>query len=661
MITLTSTLLAAQRSASAVPSLRVLVSDRDVGVPRLRFARWYTGVEADGPCGAAVPADGALLRARIDVATGTLYAQRVASPGASSTYSAWASLGTVTAGARLGLHASGTRALLATVSGGTAVQVRESTDSGATFGAASTVATAGGTVTAIACAVRSDGSAAVAWAVGGVVYSSRRTGAGSWSAAAAWSNSLSSVNAIAMSDASDYAVLVSGATSAGLAGVWTTRLGSGQSAPPGVWLPLTEVAAAGAGTNVTYLATGIGSAGASRLAFVEVFAGTGAYSRVQLSHAIASTSFDDQAWRGAQPTAITSTYGAGFAGNGDHGYLCTPAGVWHADATAPSSDLSADVIEARLDEDARSSRLRVRLRNDDARYASGAAPEALTPGGEVVFEPGCVTSEGAEHAFGRRYWITAVRRVRANGASIVEVDAEGAWDALAQWRAPRQFVWAAGASSAHAVLREVARRAGVMLLASGQSAEATSVTPAYTVRAGERGDHAFARLLDRLPDEVRPRGTDMTLTAPLASESATYAYGAVSADGHAVASMRAVEERRDAGWARVFGAGLFAEAVDEGAIAGGAGAAVLVDDNLTSTARAVARADAALRRATLESDAGELVAPPHAGQEVGDVIEVTDATLGLDAAAYRVTSLRFDYVLTRRAPKAVMTLGLGEV
>ncbi len=156
-----------------------------------------------------------------------------------------------------------------------------------------------------------------------------------------------------------------------------------------------------------------------------------------------------------------SPYGAGFAGGADHGYLCTPSGVWHAPSDAASTDLSADVIEARLDEDARTSRLRVRLRNDDARYAIGSAPSALVPGGELSFEPGYITSEGAEYAFGRRYWITGVRRVRANGAAIVEVEAEGVWNALAVWRAPRQVVWVAGASSAYAVLREIARRAGL--------------------------------------------------------------------------------------------------------------------------------------------------------------------------------------------------------
>ena len=161
----------------------------------------------------------------------------------------------------------------------------------------------------------------------------------------------------------------------------------------------------------------------------------------------------------------------------------------------------------------------MRLRNDDGRYAIGSAPAALAPGGEIAFEPGCVTTDGAEYAFGRRCWITAVRRVRSGGTSIVEVDAEGAWNALAEWRAPRQVTWTGGTSTVYSVLREIARHAGVFLEVTSASAEATNVTPAYTVRAGERGDRAFARLLERLPDDARALGTVMTLTEPSDAET----------------------------------------------------------------------------------------------------------------------------------------------
>ena len=129
----------------------------------------------------------------------------------------------------------------------------------------------------------------------------------------------------------------------------------------------------------------------------------------------------------------------------------------------------------------------------------------------------------------------------------------------------------------------------------------------------------------------------------------------------AIATLRLTDERREAGWARVFGAGRFAEAIDVASMDGGATAAIIVDDNLTSTGSAMARANATLRRARLEADLGEIVAAPHVGQEVGDVIEVTDAALGVEAARYRVTSLRFEYALAGRAATAIMTLGLGEV
>lgn len=198
MRTLTSTLLAAQRSASGVPLVAVELHDRDVGVARLRWQRWYEGAEAAGPCLAAVPDDGSLLRARIDAATATMYHQRVASPGPASSYSAWNSLGSVAVAPRLGLAAAGSRALLAFVNAaGAGVLVRESTNSGASFGGSTTLVTAPAMVTAIACTLQADGTALVCYAAAGVVYRVTRSGLGAWDAATAWTNALASVSGLA--------------------------------------------------------------------------------------------------------------------------------------------------------------------------------------------------------------------------------------------------------------------------------------------------------------------------------------------------------------------------------------------------------------------------------------------------------------------------------
>lgn len=85
--------------------------------------------------------------------------------------------------------------------------------------------TAGAAVTAIACALRSDGSAAVFYAVAGVVYRITRSGLGAWGAATAWSFSLASVSGLAALFDADYQVLVSGAESGGDAVLWATTFG----------------------------------------------------------------------------------------------------------------------------------------------------------------------------------------------------------------------------------------------------------------------------------------------------------------------------------------------------------------------------------------------------------------------------------------------------
>src|SRR3990172_3461514 len=191
---LSAPLLAAQKSKSAVPYLKAVVSDRIGGVRRLAFSRLYTGSESDGCHAAAMPGDGSLLRAR--VSGGRVYYQRVASPGAGSNFSTWTDLDAA-ANADVALCAEGTRVLLFYVdTAGLAVKVRESTDSGATLGAAITAVTASGAVTWLAADVKASGDACLLYSVGAAVYAVKRTG-GTWGAAAAWTNSAGSITGLA--------------------------------------------------------------------------------------------------------------------------------------------------------------------------------------------------------------------------------------------------------------------------------------------------------------------------------------------------------------------------------------------------------------------------------------------------------------------------------
>ena len=634
--------------------------DRDASAARLRWQRWYEGSEPDGPCAAAIPADGSLVRARIDPADGALTYLRVAVPDAESDYSSWSALGSVEAGARLGLAAAGTRVLLATVqTDGVDVEVRESTDSGATFGSASVLATASGAVTAVACALQPDGSAAVLFAEGGVVYSVRRTGGGgSWTSPAAWTLSLDAVTGLAAAFEVDYAVLVSGEDGDGNSGAWATRLGAGGAAPPGSWAPLVPVALASAGTDVTYLATGLALTDVPRAALVESYAGASAYDRVHLASAVAETAFSDFLWRDPRPFTHASPYGVGTTAGADledGAWLVAPDGVWHAAIDLDFTDLTADVLEADLAQSLDGGRLRLVLRNDDGRYN---ALETLAAGGELRLAPGYVTSAGVEVSEGPRCWITSVRRKRSSGAATVEVEAVDGWGLLRAWTAPRQLAWPAGERSAFLVLSDLVARAGLHAFGPG-SGEATALEPAFTVRPGERGDTAVRRLLATLPDLARMRGIDLVLFDAASDDEPDASYGAASEPPLLAASIEDGGQRT--GWARVFGDGVFAEAVEESALASDGGVAIAVDDSLASQPRADARAATLLRRAALETSRGAITVPVHPGHEPGDVVAITDATLGLDAARFRVSEVRLRFDRAARHPRYEQTLSLTEV
>ena len=135
---LSNSLLRAQRSSSAKPWVRVEALDRMAGIARLRFQRVHTGSEAEGPHALTIPADGALIRARVDPTNShNLYVQRVPNPSPTSDFTRWVSLGPVSRDGDVALCSAGADVLLFSVSSNRrTLYVRASADSGATFGQA---------------------------------------------------------------------------------------------------------------------------------------------------------------------------------------------------------------------------------------------------------------------------------------------------------------------------------------------------------------------------------------------------------------------------------------------------------------------------------------------------------------------------------------------
>ena len=84
------------------------------------------------------------------------------------------------------------------------------------------------------------------------------------------------------------------------------------------------------------------------------------------------------------------------------------------------------------------------------------------------------------------------------------------------------------------------------------------------------------------------------------------------------------------------------------------------DLNLDTMEKADDRCRELLRRLDRETVSGDVSVQPNCGQELYDVVEITDARAGLTAARRRVTGVRLDF---RRSGEAryVQRLTLGGV
>lgn len=659
MRSLSPTLLAAQKAASSVPYVQVTVSDRILGVPHPRWERLYGGSEADSYHDATMPGDGSLLRTRVDPAGPALYYQRTDDPGPGGPFGSWTSFGSV-AGAGVGLSAAGAKVLLACVaSNGIDILVRDSADSGQTFESAQTAVRAAAAVGWVAVALKSDGDALLVYSAGSGVYVSKRVGT-SWTLPAAWPYAATTIRGLAVVHSGDYHLAVAAADGTGEAKLWTAIYGDGFGQAVDTWSPLGEVARAESGSSVSLRAPSLAVLDTHRLFFVEEYAGTVAYSRPQWTWFAPSQTFAANAWREPAPFDLASSFGVAITGTSDSAWCSTPFGVWQADLATPTLDVSADVLELNVDSHRSGGMARVVLRNDDGRYSDPAAdPSAsIRPGSDLAVNPGYVTSAGSETSSGPRYRIDGWEHRTAGGEATFVLHARDAWSLVERWRARRQYTWQAGDRSVLQILRFVLGRAGIELVDAGSSSTASGHKPAFTVHPDEDGLRTAQRLLATVPDVVLNAGEYALIFEPLATDEAAYAYGT----DHPIFRGRYSRAGLSANRAQVFGPGVVAEGFDWGDIDDQLDWLRQVHDlNVNSVALAEDRAAATLRQEEMVAARGEIVSPVNCGQELYDVVAVTDPAAGLSAASHRVVGLGIRYVRRGGSAAYEQRLLLGAV
>ncbi len=666
MRTLSSTLLAAQRSSSRIPYIKVEALNKTGGVVRYKWERLYSGSEDDYFHAVTMPADGSLVRVRITPPADSrkLYRQRVASPGSGSDFSQWTYCNQYNA-VVVAACSLGTEVSIFWIRSSREIYQMKSTDYGASWGSPALIGyTATTGINGVAAAYKTGGDIALFFADQATLYVMKYLG-GSWGSRVAWGKSTGNLSGVSTIYDDDWNVLVTGQDSDDNFKLWSVIYGDGGDVTAGSWSELKELASAPSDGDFEFHGVFLDKPDVYRTFFIEKFTGTEASNRPFWMHTVPGGSFSDNLWREPVPFNLESDYGLAMAHHGDYGWLTAPCGVWRALLTQQSLDLTGDVLSVREDIEERQGRLTVELRNDDGRYASPGSGSlaALDIGCQLAFAPGYQTSAGNEVSSGQSFTLDAYEYKSSGKKAAFTLYASDAWSLIEQWQARHQFRWNKTGDDMNVkdILSFVLARAGVGCEVKSQSSVITGYYPDFTVHPGNLGTVVVSRLLNIVPDVLFVEGMKAYLVNPQSTDSSVYSYGTTHAILEGKYGVAAAEYNR----VEVEG---YDPAEDEPVIVNSFNwdeigrlhdrLKRVEDRNLGSVAAAGARGQAHLREAAIHAGNQSIAVPVNCGQQLYDVIDITDSRAGLDAEKRRVLGLTLIFDSGRPRYEHRLTLGV---
>ena len=394
--------------------------------------------------------------------------------------------------------------------------------------------------------------------------------------------------------------------------------------------------------------------------FVEKFAGTKAYSRPFWTHSIP----DSRLWREPVPFNLSSEYGVAIAHHGDYCWLATSSGVWRASLKEESIDLTADVIGIRQELGESQGRLTVELRNDDGRYASPGSGDlsVLDIGCQIEVSPGCVTPQGNEVSPGLAFLLESYEHASAGGKASLILHAVDGWSLIEDWRARHQFRWNKDSDemSVKDILAFALARVGLKLEVKSQSSVITGYYPDFTINPNNQGVAVIRKLLSFIPDVIFIEGDKAYVVNPQPYDDSLYSYGSL----HPIFEGR---YRKEAwGFNRVLvegydsasGKPVIVDSFTWSEIARVYDRLNRLDDrNIDTISKAEQRGDAYLRQAEVESVDGVIRIPVNCGQQLYDVIAITDNRAGLSGEKKRVLGIILVYSPRRGEYEQRLSLG----
>ncbi|HEY41514.1 MAG TPA: hypothetical protein G4O18_06605 [Dehalococcoidia bacterium] len=661
---LSNTLTVAQKAASHTPYVRVDARNRVAGIVRFDWKRLYTGSEDDYFHGMTMPGNGALVRVRIGPPSDSrkLYRQTVSEPGPLSDFSNWTYVGQYNC-VCMAVASQGAEVSIFWVNTSNAVRRIKSTDYGVSWGSPELIdycITAG---VALAAAYKPNGDLALFFADGPTFYVKKCLG-GNWQSKVAWDKTTGTLSGAAATYDADWNLWVTGQDMAGNYMLWSLVYGDGGEVSVGTWSALRGFASAPAGGNFEYGCPFLDKPDVYRGLYAEKFSGTQSYDRPFWSHTVTGSTFTEGLWHEPIPMELAGEYGLAMAHHGDYCWMTSPSGVWRASLAEQGLDLTADVLSVRQETHPGGGGLTVELRNDDGQYASPGegALSMLHIGCQIEFGPGCVTSEGEECSPCLAYWLEAFEYVSRGGKASVVLHAPDSWRLIGSWRARHQFRWNKDSDEMPVkdILAFVLARVGMKLGVQSQSSVITGYYPDFTVHPGNRGDDIVRRLLSFVPDVLFIEGNIAYIVNPQSSDSSVYSYG----QDHDILEGRyrhgawGFNRVRVEGLDPVGGTAIIVDSFSWEQIARLHDRLTLIDDsNIDTVVRAEERGDAYLREAEIESVEGMIRVPVNCGQQLYDVIDITDIRAGLSEGKRRVVAITLAYLPERGEYEQRLSLG----
>jgi len=652
MKTLSATLESAQKKPDRLPYVEAKVYDFEQGIKRLSWSRLYEGSEADNHHSIAFDGQGSMHRIRAD-SSNKLYRQKIPNPSPQSQFSNWTQIATNCQGP-CAIAAYGAKIYIFYRTTGNVLWKYYSHNYGQDWSDAqlasyadvlSMAATWWGTGNIVVC------FAAKASELNGIVLDSSDQETSQHTHSEPITHPLTATYGIGASFTPNHIDVVFAAKETAepysFIALYRTELDSNYD-----WLAFQYFITAPDGEDVTYEYPDCHNPASAQdyentqLTAVEKYTGTTAYTRPLICHAARGSAFSSMAFTEPKPFLNTSSsYGLRLQSTATHWWLERPDGVWRATRAAGTPlDLTQDILSLRAER----GNLVIELDNSKAQYATPPAKRS-----EVVLKLGYKTSQGSEAVEVGRYWIDSWEYSSSLNTSHITLHCLDGWGLADRWSSRFQMRWPAD-KRVWEIIQEIICRWGINLIIPAgvpKSSAVDNLYPDFTLQPGTRGDAALRRILSFIPDALIFDGNEAYVKDLKDDEASSYSYGtahvilqgsyashitlsrarAVGRDGE---DNRIVEDAFD--WASLQ---LGIDILEQD-----------YDPNLQSAARAQERADAILRRESLRSQGGQITIPVNCGQELYDVITVTDARCGISSKKYRV--LDIETALSLRHPLA---------